>query len=172
MSRGYSGLAERSNWLFSFKYQQIETITKAHYKSRFSGHNIVALHLACDIEEDDRMQTTKRPLNLHDSYHAHIYFDEKSKLLAKEICDKVIDSFGLSVGRFHERLVGPHRRWSCQIIFGKNDFDEFIPWLDSHRGDLSVFVHGLTGDDLKDHTDYAYWLGDDVGVNAEIFDNA
>ncbi len=36
-----------------------------------------------------------------------------------------------------------------------------------HRGGLSVLVHALTGDDIADHTQYAYWLGDSVEINLE-----
>lgn len=32
-----------------------------------------------------------------------------------------------------------------------------ISWLDASRADLTVLVHALTGDDLKDHTELAYW---------------
>lgn len=115
------------------------------------------------------MKQTKRPVNLHKVYHAHVYFDDKTAVYARELCNSVDQNFGLKVGRFHEKLVGPHPRWSCQITFGKKDFEAFIPWLDESRQELTVFVHALTGDDLKDHTDFAYWLGQEVELNLDIF---
>jgi len=118
------------------------------------------------------MKETKRPVNLHKAYHAHVYFDDKTKDYARKLCDEVGEKFSLKVGRFHEKLVGPHPRWSCQITFGKKDFETFIPWLDENRKELTIFVHGLTGDDLKDHTDFAYWLGQEVELNLGIFNNA
>ena len=117
------------------------------------------------------MNEPKRPQNLHKAYHAHVYFDEETKDAAKKLCDASANEFGLNVGRFHEKLVGPHPRWSCQVSFGSKDFDQYIAWLDANRGDLTIFVHGLTGDNLKDHTEYAYWLGQDVELNLEIFKN-
>ena len=36
---------------------------------------------------------------------------------------------------------------------------EILPFLILNRGDLDVFLHPLTGDDLADHRDYATWLG-------------
>jgi DOPA 4,5-dioxygenase len=117
------------------------------------------------------MTETKRPINIHKAYHAHVYFDEESKESAKKLCDSSAEKFRLKVGRFHERLVGPHPRWSCQVTFGSKDFDRYIPWLEENRGNLTVFVHALTGDDLKDHTEYAYWLGQDVELNLAIFEN-
>jgi DOPA 4,5-dioxygenase len=34
---------------------------------------------------------------------------------------------------------------------------------------LDIFVHGLSGDALKDHTDYAYWLGHDWPLDLRQF---
>lgn len=118
------------------------------------------------------MTETKRPINSHKAYHAHVYFDEETKVLARKLCDASAEKFGLKVGRFHEKLVGPHPRWSCQITFGANDFENYISWLDANREKLTVFVHTLTGDDIKDHTEFAYWLGKEVELNLGIFENA
>ena len=116
------------------------------------------------------MTEDKRPVNLHKAYHAHVYFDEGSKLLAKDLCQEAGAKFGLKIGRFHEKLVGPHPCWSCQITFSTKDFESFIPWLDEKRGNLTVLVHALTGDDLQDHTKFAYWLGEPVELNLGIFE--
>lgn len=116
------------------------------------------------------MSDVKRPINIHEDYHAHVYFDSDSKDTARSLCDRVAKQFELNIGRFHERTVGPHPMWSCQITFSAKNFDDFIPWLDANREDLTIFVHGLTGDDLKDHTDYAYWLGQSVALNLGMFE--
>ena len=111
----------------------------------------------------------KRPVNSHEVYHAHIYFDEKTKEPAKKICVGSASLFNLQVGRFHEKLVGPHPRWSCQIIFNEGEFDQYVAWLDENRDGLTVLIHGVTGNDLRDHTEFAYWLGDEVELNLEMF---
>lgn len=115
------------------------------------------------------MSDVKRPVNLHKAYHAHIYFDASTLPLAKQLGVQANEQFGLKVGRYHERSVGPHPEWSVQIIFSQKDFAAFIPWLDTHRQGLTVLVHGITGDDLKDHTDYAYWLGEPAVLNLALF---
>ena len=117
------------------------------------------------------MSEPKRPVNLHKAYHAHVYFDEQSKVLAKRVCEDSEKIFNLKVGRFHEKLVGPHPCWSCQVTFGVRDFEDYIAWLDTYREGLTVFVHALTGDDLKDHTEYAYWLGQEVELNIGFFES-
>ena len=111
----------------------------------------------------------KRPVNIHKSYHAHLYFDETTLGAAKNIGMQASEIFGLKVGRVHEKCVGPHTKWSCQIAFANKHFDKFIPWLDANRLNLSVFVHALTGNDLDDHTKYAYWLGDSVELDLSVF---
>ncbi|UGA56377.1 DOPA 4,5-dioxygenase family protein [Vibrio sp. VB16] len=44
-----------------------------------------------------------------------------------------------------------------------------MPWLDNHHGNLSVLVHGSTGDALADHTINAYRLGDAVELDLHGF---
>ena len=63
--------------------------------------------------------------------------------------------FKLKVGLVHQKAIGPHPKWSYQITFSFNHFEQFIPWLEKNRQGLSVLVHALTGDNLKDHTEYA-----------------
>jgi DOPA 4,5-dioxygenase len=115
------------------------------------------------------MSSSRYPVNDHKAYHAHIYFDQNTEQLAKSLCEQSAELFGLAVGRFHKQLVGPHPCWSCQVTFGTIDFDKYIQWLDENRGPITVFVHALTGDDIKDHTDYAYWLGEEIPINLHFF---
>ena len=109
----------------------------------------------------------KRPVNIHDAYHAHIYFGPETVEQARALAQQAGQRFKVAVGRVHERLVGPHPAWSVQLAFSRDEFDKLIPWLDQHRGRLDVFVHGVTGDDIVDHTDYAYWLGNEWPLNLD-----
>ena len=102
-------------------------------------------------------------------YHAHVYFDETTIETAREICERVSEKFDISMGRVHERPVGPHPRWSCQLAFDKGKFGRVIPWLMKNREGLTVFIHPITGDDLMDHTDHAIWMGEMLPLNLEIF---
>ena len=115
--------------------------------------------------------TSHYPVNIHKAYHAHVYFDADTLDFATELCHTAGDLYSLSIGRVHQENVGPHPRWSCQITFGSKSFAQFIPWLDEHRNDLSVLVHGLTGNDIDDHTRYAYWLGTPIPLNLAFFDS-
>ncbi len=106
------------------------------------------------------------------SWHAHVYFDQAGKTRAWELKRRAAEVFGdrVTVGRFHERPVGPHPMWSFQIAFGVEVFPELVPWLAWERDGLIVFVHPNSDDGLKDHRDRALWLGTGLDLNLGIFD--
>jgi aromatic ring-cleaving dioxygenase len=95
------------------------------------------------------------------SWHAHVYFDAPSRDAAREFREVVTAQFGdrVEIGRFHEREVGPHPRWSYQIAFAPTQFSDVVGWLALNHGALDVFVHPNTGDELRDHRDSSLWLG-------------
>jgi DOPA 4,5-dioxygenase len=94
-------------------------------------------------------------------WHAHVYFDAQTSDAARAFRDVVAAQFGdrVSVGRFHERPVGPHPQWSFQIAFAPAEFADVASWLALNHGALDVFVHPNTGDELRDHRDCAIWIG-------------
>jgi aromatic ring-cleaving dioxygenase len=94
-------------------------------------------------------------------WHAHVYFDADSRDAAWALRDVVAAQFGprIEMGRFHERPVGPHPRWSYQVAFAPEQFSDVVGWLSLNRGVLDIFVHPNTDDELRDHRDSAIWLG-------------
>src|SRR4051812_46164177 len=111
---------------------------------------------------------TQRPVNRYNAYHAHIYFGPETVEQARGLREAASRELPVSVGRFHEKNVGPHLRWSSQMAFTHEQFDTVVPWLESHRNGLTIFVHGLTGNDLEDHTTHAYWPGEPAELNVDI----
>ena len=103
------------------------------------------------------------------AYHAHIYFDAASLAQARRLCEDCRDKFGVEMGRVHEKPVGPHPDWSCQLAFPPDLFADVVPWLALNRAGLVVFVHPETGDELKDHTEYALWMGDIRPLDHSLF---
>ena len=104
---------------------------------------------------------TDRDTSVISSWHAHVYFDADSRDTAKAFRDIVASRFGdrVSLGRFHERPVGPHPRWSFQIAFAPEQLADVASWLTLNHGALDVFMHPNTGDQLSDHRDCAVWIG-------------
>ena len=111
-----------------------------------------------------------RPINTHEAYHAHIYFDEETVDIATEVYNQINNEFDFEVGKFHKKPVGPHTMWMFQVPFSESDFDDFINWLEKKRNDLSILIHPLTGNNLQDHTKYASWLGDDIDLDLGLFE--
>ena len=99
------------------------------------------------------------PQNRYENYHAHVYFNPQTLLQAETLCREAGQRFDVQVGRVHQKIVGPHPHWSCQLAFSSTQFSALVSWLDEHRNGLNILIHGLTGDDLADHTDHASWLG-------------
>ena len=103
-------------------------------------------------------EPTSAPEAIRD-YHAHVYFDADTKAAAVALREEIGGRFEVSLGRVHERPIGPHPEWSYQVAFGPELFGSLVPWLALNRRGLTVFVHPNTGDDVPDHRDYALWLG-------------
>ena len=72
--------------------------------------------------------------------------------------------------RLHSQPVGPHAMAMFEVnLFTPAQFGAFVAWLVIHRGPLSILVHPNTGDDERDHTQRAAWLGERVPLDLSIF---
>mgnify|MGYP001160656351 FL=1 len=92
-------------------------------------------------------------------FHAHVYFGPGTVEQARALCSEAATRFGVTMGRVHEKPVGPHPDWSCQLAFGPEVFGDVIPWLAMNRDGLVVFVHPISDNQLVDHRDRALWMG-------------
>ncbi len=102
-------------------------------------------------------------------FHAHVYFDENKVIQARVLCEEARDLFDIPMGRVHEKNVGPHPRWSCQLSVSPEKFGDVMIWLSLNRNGLTLFIHANTGDDLKDHTKHAIWMGEMLDLDLSIF---
>ena len=113
----------------------------------------------------------RRPENVYERYHAHVYFGPATVEQARALREMAIAelSTAASIGRFHEKPVGPHPHWSFQMAFAADGFVRVMGWLEAKRAGLDVLVHGETGDDYADHTTHAMWLGNDAPLDLSMF---
>ena len=102
-------------------------------------------------------------------WHAHVYFDPASRDAAWALRERIEKSFPIEMGRFHEKHVGPHPRFSYQVALKNDQLAPLLSWLTLNRGDLTVFIHPNTGQDLEDHRDRAIWMGQQVPLVLDIF---
>lgn len=103
-------------------------------------------------------------------FHAHVYYDPADVERAKTLVEEVQRRFGVAVGRFHLRPVGPHTRGSVQMTVPANRFGDVATFLAVARNGLTVFAHASTGDDRTDHTSNVVWFGPSEPLDLSIFD--
>lgn len=102
-------------------------------------------------------------------FHAHIYFDPEEVEAAKALGAAAHATFGVPEGHYHLRPVGPHPRGSCQLTVPADQFGDVAQWLVLNRGNLTIFAHANTGDDLADHTHHVIWFGESEPLRLGIF---
>jgi len=102
-------------------------------------------------------------------FHAHIYFDPEQLSEAQAVAAAARERFGVPVGHFHTRPVGPHPRGSVQLTVLPDLFGEFAAWAALNRRGLTIFAHAETGDDLADHTSHVIWFGPSEPLDLRIF---
>lgn len=98
-------------------------------------------------------------------FHAHIYYDLTSRSIAAQLRKELAAKFEVTLGRWHDRAIGPHPQAMYQVAFPAAQFGLVVPWLMLHRSGLDILVHPSTGDDVADHTDHALWLGNKLDLN-------
>ena len=102
-------------------------------------------------------------------FHAHVYFGPDTLDQARTLCEAAAKQFPMiKPGRVHEKPIGPHPDWSCQLAFKPALFGELIPWLAMRRAGLVVFIHPISDNDLVDHRDRAIWMGAVRPLNLDV----
>jgi aromatic ring-cleaving dioxygenase len=102
-------------------------------------------------------------------FHAHIYYDPEEVDRAKAVAAAAQAKFGVPVGHFHLKPVGPHPRGSVQITVPTDQFGDFAQWIALNRAGLTIFAHTSTGEDRADHTDHVIWFGPSEPLDLSIF---
>ncbi len=103
-------------------------------------------------------------------YHAHVYYDEQTKPIAARVRERIEERFEVRMGRWHDRPIGPHPRWSYQVAFEPALFAEIVPWLMLNRQGLTVFLHPETGEQVPDHRDHPIWFGESLEVDLSVLE--
>ena len=103
-----------------------------------------------------------------EGYHAHVYYDAKTKPVARRLREAIAARFNVYLGSWHDAPVGPHPASMYQIAFPVADFATLVPFLMLNREGLSVLVHPVTGEDYRDHVSFPLWLGEPLPLLLEM----
>jgi aromatic ring-cleaving dioxygenase len=102
-------------------------------------------------------------------YHAHIYYSADERAAADRLrIDFTNDPQILFVGSLTDHGVGPHPIPQYEIHFLEPARDAVIAAIEATG--LRALVHPLTNDDLADHTDLGYWIGEPLNLDVSVLD--
>ncbi|KAF1979955.1 hypothetical protein BU23DRAFT_112303 [Bimuria novae-zelandiae CBS 107.79] len=105
-------------------------------------------------------------------FDIHIYFlqtNAEETKFAHELWERIRREFPeLRIYRVWDRPIGPHPLAMFEVnLFTPAQFGAFIPWLVINRGTLSALIHPNTDDELRDHTQWATWMGQPLPLYLE-----
>ncbi|CBY02177.1 hypothetical protein IAQ61_006766 [Plenodomus lingam] len=112
--------------------------------------------------------------SIRGGFDIHIYFIQEDKEQAKfanELWERIRREFPeLRIYKIWDHAQGPHPLPMFEVnLFTPEQFGAFIPWLVINRGPLSALIHPNTGDDERDHTQRATWMGNPLPLNLKRF---
>lgn len=121
-----------------------------------------------------QFNSVRRPTDYPHDFDIHVYFDEELLEVAatfRQCLEEAFSQHKVFVGDVIPKAVGPHPLPMFEANFGKELFGPIVLWLMHNRGPLSILVHEISGDDYRDHTVGALWLGKQLELKFEVFNS-
>ncbi|EMG49662.1 putative 21.2 kDa protein [Candida maltosa Xu316] len=118
------------------------------------------------------------PVKYYD-FHVYYYAHKPASLKeSKDLLNKLLADFPEDTGNGSilvkqlpdDKVIGPHSTqfWEADVL-RPEVFVKVLSWFQLNHGNLSVLIHPQTGDDFKDHSSSALWLGDKLPIFFEVF---
>ena len=102
-------------------------------------------------------------------YHAHIYWqNELQRSEALKLRPQLSD-LGCSLGTVWDKQIGPHPLSMYQVNYNSDIAEKVEALLFTTK--LDILLHEDTGDDLRDHTEGARWIGHKLTLDLEWLKN-
>ncbi|ORY50322.1 hypothetical protein BCR33DRAFT_846841 [Rhizoclosmatium globosum] len=123
-------------------------------------------------QEFQSFRAPVRPIQEGNGWDFHVYYS--NELGQREFIDglwaRAKKEFPtVEIEEVTAKPRGPHTLPMFKAIVNTPaEFGAFLSWIATNRGDLSVLVHPLTGNDLVDHTTHAVWCGEKVPLKLEV----
>ncbi len=102
------------------------------------------------------------PKNFPRDYDAHIYFQSHEFEIIKKIWSSAqieLQHEDIFIGDIITDPIGPHLKPMLEINFSHQKLNFITKWLEVHRSSLNILIHQVTNDQIKDHTEHVFWLG-------------
>ena len=96
-------------------------------------------------------------------YHAHIYWQNEDQRREALYLRQPLQELGCQLGTIHNEPIGPHPHAMYQANYNSNIAEEVVQLLSKTK--LDILLHEDTGDDLRDHTEGARWIGRPLTLN-------
>ena len=125
------------------------------------------------LNSEINAQSKHFPTGFRRDFDAHVYYTSQTRDDALRLRDRALadfDGLPVFVGAMIDRLVGPHPIPMFEMCFPNDLFGQAVLWLLHQRRNLTVLVHEVTGDDLRDHSVGAFWLGDRLALDESKLD--
>lgn len=102
-------------------------------------------------------------------YDIHIYFeDSHGQFKANGLAQALKDIVPQAEGPFQVKAgLGPHVLHNVEVAIPPESLSQALTFLQLNNKGLSILVHPHTGDEVKDHTTLANWVGKPVPLNLE-----
>ena len=96
-------------------------------------------------------------------YHAHIYWENEAQRFEALHLREPLRELGCKVGSIHEEPIGPHPLAMYQVNYNSTIAKAVEGLL--YKAKLHILLHEDTGDDVRDHTKGARWIGRPLDLN-------
>lgn len=103
-------------------------------------------------------------------YHAHIYWKNSSERKQAMAIREWLEENNFQLGRVWDQAIGPHTEAMYQVIYDSSQKDYIESFLKVNRYGMSILLHEAINDDLRDHTDGARWLGEELPLKLYVFE--
>ena len=98
-------------------------------------------------------------------YHAHVYWQNEAQRREALLLRQPLQELGCQLGRIWDEAIGPHPFAMYQVNYTDANSRAVEQLLGTTK--LDILLHEDTGDDVRDHTQGARWLGNKLTLNIE-----
>jgi len=114
--------------------------------------------------------TTQMKNNEIFGYDLHVYFfgnNNASKVSAEGLMKQAQSLWPNLTTKIFYTPVGPHTMpmFEIDIPTSARALDSIVPWIMQNHGAHSTLLHPHSGDELRDHTECPFWLGERVPLD-------